>query len=208
MLMAHWDTREYADLDPNVNNRSKPIIGANDGASGVSILLSIAEILNISPVLNIGIDLLFVDGEDMGKAGDPDNFGIGTQIFSKNIPKPEPKFAICIDMVADYEQRFPMEIFSMRQAPEIVQEVWDLANNLGFHQFEYKIGTAIMDDHYYLYKHANIPAIDIIDFEYPNEFENYWHTLQDIPEHCSTESLSAVGTVVTHYLYIKDKEFE
>ena len=75
-------------------------------------------------------------------------------------------------------------------------------------QFEKKIGPAIMDDHYYLYKYAKIPAIDIIDFDYPNKEINYWHTIQDVPENCSSQSLSAIGTVMTQYIYQKDIEYE
>ena len=206
MLMAHWDTREFADQDLNPENRSLPILGANDGASGVAVLLTLAEILHTLPPLNIGVDLLFVDGEDMGKSGDPDKFGLGTQAFAKHVPEPRPQFAICIDMVADQEQHFPIERFSLQQAPDIVQSIWTLANDLGYPQFENRIGPAVMDDHYYLYKYAKIPAIDIIDFEYPNKDVNYWHTLQDIPENCSTESLEAVGTVMTHFIYKVDEE--
>ena len=206
MLMAHWDTREFADQDLNPENRSLPILGANDGASGVAVLLTLAEILHTLPPLNIGVDLLFVDGEDMGKSGDPDKFGLGTQAFAKHVPEPRPQFAICIDMVADQEQHFPIERFSLQQAPDIVQSIWTLANDLGYPQFENRIGPAVMDDHYYLYKYAKIPAIDIIDFEYPNKDVNFWHTLQDIPENCSTESLEAVGTVMTHFIYKIDEE--
>ena len=206
MLMAHWDTREFADQDLNPENRSLPILGANDGASGVAVLLTLAEILHTLPPLNIGVDLLFVDGEDMGKSGDPDKFGLGTQAFAKHVPEPRPQFAICIDMVADQEQHFPIERFSLQQAPDIVQSIWTLANDLGYPQFENRIGPAVMDDHYYLYKYAKIPAIDIIDFEYPNKDVNYWHTLQDIPENCSTESLEAVGVVMTHFIYKVDEE--
>ena len=208
MLMAHWDTREYADKDLNSKNHLLPILGANDGGSGVSILLTLAEIINKNPINNIGIDFLFVDGEDMGKYGDPDSWGLGTQAFAKKIPAPKPKFAVCIDMVADYDQHFPIEYFSLIQAPEIVNSIWSLANELGYSQFENKVGKAIMDDHYYLYKYAKIPAIDIIDFDYPNQHENFWHTINDTPENCSAKSLEAVGTVMTHFIYTKNKEFE
>tara|TARA_B110000438_G_C15792786_1_gene641494 strand:- start:511 stop:1353 length:843 start_codon:yes stop_codon:yes gene_type:complete len=207
MIMAHWDTREVADQDPNINNRNLPILGANDGASGVSVLLTLAEILSKTQLLNIGVDLLFVDGEDMGHSGDPEKFGLGTQAFSKHVPEPRPQFAICVDMVADQDQHFPIEQFSLKQAPELVQSIWSLAQKLGYSQFENRIGQAIMDDHYYLYKYAKIPAIDIIDFEYPNSSTNYWHTLQDIPENCSATSLEAVGTVLTHFIYIEDAKF-
>ena len=205
MLMAHWDTREFADQDLNIENRKLPILGANDGASGVAILLTLAEIIHSLPLLNIGVDLLFVDGEDQGNKGNPESFGLGTQAFSKHIPMPKPTIAICIDMVADHDQHFPIEYFSLQQAPEVVEEVWALANKLGYTQFENKLGPAIMDDHYYLYKFAQIPAIDIIDFNYPNSEINYWHTLQDIPENCSHQSLEVVGTVMTHYIYNKDQ---
>ncbi len=208
MIMAHWDTREFADQDLDPQNRSLPILGANDGASGVAVLLTLAEILHSLPLLNIGIDLLFVDGEDMGKSGDPDKFGLGTKAFAKHVPEPRPQFAICLDMIADHEQHFPKEYFSLQQAPEVVQIIWELANDLGYPQFENRIGPAVMDDHYYLYKYAKIPAIDIIDFEYPNKDMNYWHTLQDIPENCSKESLEVVGTVITHFIYQQDRDFK
>ena len=204
MLMAHWDTREFADQDLEPDNHSLPILGANDGASGVAVLLILAEILHTLPPLNIGIDLLFVDGEDMGKPGDPDKFGLGTQAFAKHVPEPRPQFAICLDMVADKEQHFPIERFSQQQAPEVVQAIWTLANDLGYTQFDIVMGKAVMDDHYYLYKYAKIPAIDIIDFEYPNKDMNYWHTLQDTPKNCSAESLEAVGSVITHFIYRQD----
>jgi len=207
IIMAHWDSREFADRDPIMTNRKLPILGANDGASGVAVILTLAEILHKHPVLNIGIDLLLVDGEDQGVSGDPESFGIGTQLFSKNIPNPRPNFAICLDMVADHEQHFLMEQFSLMQAPNIVDEIWTLANDLGYSQFEKKIGHAVMDDHYYLYKHAQIPAIDIIDFDYPNKQINFWHTIQDNPENCSSESLKSIGLVMVQYIYGKDLEY-
>ena len=103
-------------------------------------------------------------------------------------------------MIADKEQHFPIEHFSLKQAPEVVEAIWTLANNLGYTQFENRMGHAVMDDHYYLYKYSNIPAIDIIDFDYPNSTTNYWHTISDIPENCSTESLEVVGTVITQFI--------
>ena len=207
MFMAHWDTREFADQDPDPKKQKLPVIGANDGASGVAVLLTLAEILHILPLLNIGIDLLFVDGEDQGRSGDPENFGLGTQAFAKHIPEPWPQFAICLDMVADYEQEFLIEYFSLQQAPEVVQVIWTLANALGYTQFKNRVGQAVMDDHYFLYKYTKIPAIDIIDFNYPNSETNFWHTTQDIPENCSTESLKDVGTVITQFIYRQDADY-
>ena len=127
MLMAHWDTREFADKDLNIENRSKPIIGANDGASGVAVLLMLAKILKEYELANIGVDLLFTDAEDMGREGDSNNFSIGAQLFSKNVPEPKPNHAICVDMVGDSELEFKKEYFSMIYAPDLVDEIWNLA---------------------------------------------------------------------------------
>ena len=207
MLMAHWDTREFADQDPDPQNIKMPVIGANDGASGVAVLLVLAEILHTLPLLNIGVDILFVDGEDQGRPGDTDSFGLGTRAFANHIPEPRPQFAICLDMVADYEQHFLIEHFSAKQAPELVYAIWSLANNLGYTQFEHRMGHAVYDDHYFLYKYAKIPAIDIIDFDYPNPKINYWHTVQDIPANCSVKSLESIGTVMTHFIYQQDAEY-
>ena len=206
MLMAHWDTREIADMDPDSTNHNTPIIGANDGASGVAILMEMAKILNNNPLSNLGVDLLLVDGEDIGRAGDGENFGLGTREFAQNIPLPIPDMAICLDMVADKEPRFPIEINSFYQAQFLVREIWEIAHQLGYDAFENTFGGAITDDHTVLYKYSKIPAIDIIDFEYPNQELNYWHTLKDIPENCSAETLGMVGTVVTTFIYQKDQQ--
>jgi len=205
LFMAHWDTREIADKDENMKNRNIPIIGANDGASGVAVLLEIGNMLKSLPLENIGIDILLVDGEDMGREGDVNNFGLGTQIFSKKIPYPLPVYAICLDMVADKEQQFLMEQYSLMSNQKLVKDIWDLANYLGYNQFVYEVGPAIVDDHYFFSKLTGIPAIDIIDFNYPNANENYWHTLKDTPDKCSVESLEAVGTVVSTFIYHQDR---
>lgn len=206
LLMAHWDTREIADKDPILKNQSKPILGANDGASGISVLMVMAEILKENKLNTIGVDLLFVDGEDMGKAGEPQNFGLGTIQFSKKIPKPYPKYAVCLDMVGDAEPSFYMEPYSLQQAPRLIKEVWAIAENLGYKEFEPRIGKPVFDDHRVLFIHTGIPSIDIIDFEYPNADTNYWHTLSDIPENCSPRTLERVGTVVTTLIFQEDFE--
>ncbi len=204
MLLAHWDTREIADNDPIDSLKNTPILGANDGASGVAVLLTLAEILHEAP-LNFGVDLLFVDGEDMGVPGISGSYGLGTKEVSALLPKPYPAFAICLDMVGDSEQVFFMEYYSVLNARDVVANVWNLARDLGYSQFIPKIGTAIEDDHHVLWKHTGIPAIDIIDFQYPNADTNYWHTTLDTPDKCSAESLSAVGTVITELLYLENE---
>ena len=199
LLMAHWDTREIADKDDNISNHLKPILGANDGASGISILMVLSEIFNKNKLHNLGVDLLFVDGEDMGRSGELENYCIGTTAFCEVIPNPIPSYAICIDMVADKNPIFPIEYFSYQQAPSIVNEIWSLANELGYDEFQKKIQGPIYDDHRALYIHSGIPAIDIIDFDYP-----HWHTINDIPENCSPKGLKIVGEVLCEYLYRKE----
>ena len=205
MILAHWDTREFADKDSNFNKIDLPApIGANDGASGVAILMTLAEMLSNNPPTNIGVDLLFLDAEDMGIYNNPDTWALGAKSFSKDIKKPLPKYAICLDMVGDKNQEFFIERFSYEYAPDIVNKVWRLANELGYSQFKYILGQGIIDDHYILYKETGIPSIDIIDFQYPDNTKNYWHTIEDTPDKCSASSLEAVGTVIATLIYKED----
>ena len=199
LLLAHWDTREIADKDKNVENHDKPILGANDGASGIAVLMHLSEIFYNNPLNNLGVDLLFVDGEDMGRNGELKNFCLGTKLFSKNIKSPYPKLAICLDMVADKDPQFKMEYFSYIQAEKELKEIWSLANMLGYKEFTNVITNPIYDDHRALFVETGIPAIDIIDFDYP-----YWHTLEDTIDKCSSETLSIVGNLMCEYLYRKD----
>jgi len=201
LLMAHWDTREIADKDLDISNYNTPILGANDGASGVAILMEFASIFNDNRFKNLGIDLLFVDAEDMGRSGDLEHFSVGTKLFSKNITQDQYLVAICLDMVADIDPEFKIEYFSYLQGKEFVYEIWDLANSLGYKEFSYDITQPIYDDHRAFYEETKIPSIDIIDFDYP-----YWHTIEDTPNKCSSYTLEIVGTVMLEYLYKKDEE--
>ena len=113
---------------------------------------------------NIGIDILLVDGEDMGVEGEIDSWGIGTQFFAREIPAPKPEFGICLDMVGDYSPEFLIEYYSYQFAPDIVSDVWSLANSIGYDEFKLTIGQPIIDDHYMLYKYGGVQAINIIAF--------------------------------------------
>jgi len=203
MLLAHYDTRAIADQDPDPARRSQPILGANDGASGVAILLALAEIMAGAPP-SIGVDLLFVDAEDMGRAGDPENFCLGTKAFIDEIGTylegVWPRYAVLLDMVGDADLSLPIEYYSWRDARDVVRRIWNLARELGYDQFKMEVGSAIYDDHVPLLE-AGIPAVDIIDFNYPDEETNYWHTLEDTPDKCSAESLEVVGTVIINLIY-------
>ncbi|UCH62376.1 MAG: M28 family peptidase [Fidelibacterota bacterium] len=203
LLLAHYDTRSIADQDPDPGNRSKPILGANDGASGVAILLTLADIL-AGEIPPIGVDLLFVDAEDVGRSGDLDNYSLGTKAFLAEMNELlgglRPQYAVLIDMVGDAELTLPIEYNSWRDARQLTQRIWNLARDLGYSQFRFEVGAQIYDDHVPLLE-AGIPAVDIIDFNYPYPGKNYWHTLEDTPDKCSPESLEAVGTVLTTLIY-------
>lgn len=202
LIGAHWDTRAVSDEELNEQNKSKPVIGANDGASGTAVLMELATIFsqNEPP---IGVDLVFFDAEDVGINGKPLTFAMGSEFFSKNLPIEKPKSAIIVDMVGDKYLNIPIERLSYNFNPELVKELWTLAKDLSLNAFDYKIGYEIYDDHVPLWENAQIPAIDIIDFDYPNLFYNHWHTQNDIPENCSPQSLHQVGTLLLNYIYAK-----
>jgi len=200
LIGAHWDTRPWADEDPDTEKRNDPIIGANDGASGVAVILELARILNASPP-PIGITLVLFDGEDMGRSGTPKSYAQGSLAFAKDLPIEKPDEAIILDMIGDAELHIPIERYSYQQNRQLVKKLWGLAKVLSLDAFESRIEYSIYDDHVPLWAEAKIPAVDIIDFNYPNSYTNYWHTTKDLPENCSAESLGQVGTLLVHYIY-------
>lgn len=200
LLCAHWDSRPRAEYDENHSRRNEPIPGANDGASGVGVLLELARLLKETPP-SVGVDLVLFDGEDYGKDGDHALYLIGSRYFARNKAVDYlPRFGILLDMVGDTYLDLPKEANSLKFAPDIVSLVWNTAHELGISQFLNEQGEEILDDHIPL-NEAGIKTIDIIDFNYPDDTNRYWHTHQDTPEHCSPESLEAVGTVITHVVY-------
>lgn len=198
-LAAHWDTRPVADRDPNPENRRTPIIGANDGASGVAVLLEIARNLKLSEP-EIGVDLILFDGEDFGEEGNLDDYFLGSKIFAQNAPNYKPRFGILLDMIGDAQLSIPIEGFSQEFLPHVVNKVWSTAESLGEFVFERQFGSYINDDHKILIE-KGIPCIDLIDFAYPDESHRYWHTLEDTPDKCSPESLGSVGRVLLNVIY-------
>ena len=200
LLGAHWDTRPTADHDVNPERRNKPILGANDGASGVAVLLETARILTQNPH-DETIYIVFFDAEDLGIEGNPRSYALGAQHFAKNLPIPKPDNAIVLDMVGDAELHLPIERNSYVQNPTLVKILWTLADGLELKAFDKQLQYEIYDDHVPLWEEAQIPAIDIIDFNYPNRRSNFWHTHEDIPIHCSAESLYQVGTLLMHYVF-------
>jgi glutaminyl-peptide cyclotransferase len=200
LLCAHWDTRPRAEHDENKALRDKPIVGANDGASGVAVLLQIATLLKKTPP-QVGVDIVLFDGEDYGREGDTGMYLLGSRYFASNIDRGSiPRFGILLDMIGDTFLEIPREQNSMRFAPDVMNMVWTKAQELGVSQFLDAPGEEIMDDHLPL-NQAGIKTIDLIDFDYPDQTNRYWHSHQDTPDHCSAESLEAVGTVLTHVLF-------
>jgi glutaminyl-peptide cyclotransferase len=200
LLVAHWDTRPHADQDPNPANREKPILGANDGASGVAVLLELARIMKSHPP-PIGVDLLLVDGEDYGKEGDTQNYLLGSRHFARNVPTGfAPMFGIVLDMIGDTQLEIRKESYSLKYSPDVVNLVWSAAREVGSNQFSELTQGFVTDDHLPLIE-AGIKTIDLIDFDYPDGTNRYWHTLEDTPDKCSPESLEAVGRVITYVVY-------
>jgi glutaminyl-peptide cyclotransferase len=195
LLCAHWDTRPWADSDPDPKNHKTPIIGANDGASGVAVLLEIARLLKQQKPL-VGVDIVLFDGEDSGQEGQSRSYAKGSAAFAQRFGfLYRYKWGILLDMIGDKDLTIFKENYSNQYAPFVVNMVWNKAAELGITEFRPMTGYAVFDDHVPLLE-VGIPCIDLIDFNYPA-----WHTLKDTPEQCSAASLEKVGTVVTHVLY-------
>ena len=205
IISAHWDTRPWADQEDLRQDRDQPIIGANDGASGVAILLELAKIMGENPP-PIGVNLVFFDGEDLGVPGENSTYCQGSRFFAKNLPIPRPDEAINLDMVGDKQLVLPIERYSLEYHPKLVRHLWDRAKDMGLDAFIGRVDYAIYDDHIPLNEIAGIPSIDIIDFKYPNSYANFWHTLNDIPENCSEESLGQVGALMVDYIYNREEQ--
>jgi Zn-dependent M28 family amino/carboxypeptidase len=194
LFVAHWDSRPVADKDPNLGRQRLPVAGANDGASGVAVLLGIADALKARPPA-LGVDLLFVDGEDYGDFSDSTETLIGTWYFVSHKPAAyQPLFALVFDMVGDKDLQIYYEGNSHSFAPEVVQRVWQTADRLGYGRtFIHGVRHTLIDDHVPLQR-AGIHAIDLIDYDYgPNNA--YWHTGEDTIDKISAASLAIVGNV-------------
>jgi hypothetical protein len=187
LLCAHWDTRPRADRDPDPANRAQPVPGANDGASGVAVLLEIARALKAQPPRQ-RVTIVLFDGEDYGPTAD--RMFLGSRFFAEGFAGPPVSWGVLLDMVGDRDLRIPVERASQQSAPKIVDRVWQAAERVGAAAFVREAGQRVMDDHVFLLR-KGIPCIDVIDFDYP-----YWHTIADTPDKCSPESLGQVGRAV------------
>lgn len=204
LLLAHWDTRPWADEDPNPANHKQPVPGANDGASGVGVLLEVArQLAENNP--GRGVDILFVDAEDRGISQNEDSWALGARYFASNpiVKGYEPKEAILLDMVGAPGACFSREQYSAMYAPELLNKVWSIAQESGFGDyFKDEISGAVTDDHVQLLE-AGIPAIDIIDFRSGPDagFNPTWHTVSDNMENIDKETLRVVGQTILNYIF-------
>lgn len=213
LLFAHWDSRPFADQD--TKDLTKPILGANDGASGVGILIEVARQLSIKKP-TIGVDIIFFDAEDYGQPNsamtmmDSDSWCLGSQYWAKNLHKPNYKadFGILLDMVGNANALFTQESISMKYAPQIVTKVWNTAAELGYSNYfvneqTFFVGT---DDHKYVNELASIPSIDIIHYERSTgNFHPSWHTHNDNMDVISKPTLLAVGETLLAVIYKESK---
>jgi len=210
LLCAHWDSRPFADHDPDPGNRYKPVMGANDGASGVGVLLEVARQLSLEKP-GSGVDIVLFDLEDYGEHRDwrgeasSDSWCLGSQHWSRNPHRPgyKARYGVLLDMVGASDAVFPMDGTSMYFAPAIVKMVWAAARGLGYSRyFRDRESDPLIDDHLYVNRIARIPTIDIIHYD-PDSgaFASSWHTIGDTLDKIDAGTLRAVGRTLLALIY-------
>lgn len=212
LLLSHWDSRPFADNDPDVTKHRTPIDGVNDGASGVGVLLEAARQFSIKAPA-VGVDILFVDGEDYGapqneKSEIEDDWALGAQYWARNphVPAYSARFGILLDMVGAEGATFTLEGTSMYFAPDIMNNVWRIAAKLGYTSyFVPENSNAITDDHVYINQQRQVPTIDIIQHDPSTEsgFYKHWHTIKDDMAGIDKNTLRAVGETVVTTVYLE-----
>lgn len=216
LLCAHWDTRMFSDHDVNPDNRLKPVAGANDGGSGVAVLLELARHFSTANWTDFGVDIVLFDVEDQGF---PDNLGykqpgdtrktwcLGSQYWAANRHRPSfnYQYGILLDMVGAEDAIFPREGHSVKFAPRIVKMIWNTARDLGYgNYFSGEMGVDLIDDHYFINKIAKIPTVDIIHHRpLTGGFSANWHTQYDDMKGISKAPLMAVGHTIMQITYLE-----
>jgi glutaminyl-peptide cyclotransferase len=206
LLCAHYDTRPLPEMDPNPRLRNEGLfVGANDGASGVAVLMELGNHVKSLPD-GYGLDFALFDAEELvyGRRG---TYFLGSREFAERYVKEKRDYeyiaGVLLDMVGDADLTIYQEQHSVGWANTrpIVQEIWDTAARLGVNEFIPRVGYMVQDDHLPLNRIAEIPTIDVIDFEYPDRQNSYWHTTNDQPGRCSAASLGKVGLVMLEWLH-------
>ncbi len=215
VLSAHWDTRHIADSPLSKERQNEPILGADDGASGVGVLLEIARQLQANPI-DLGVDIVLFDAEDYGESREQYanaaeereslySWALGSQHWAKNVHASGIQYGILLDMVGAKGARFPKEAYSMQFAPEVVDKVWKLANQMGYgNYFHNAAGGGVTDDHVFVNNIAGIKMIDIINLPIDSDnkgFGSHWHTHNDDLDVIDKRSLRAVGQVLLAVIY-------
>jgi hypothetical protein len=195
LLAAHYDSRPWADQDPDSTLRTQPIPGAVDGASGTGVLIEMGRLLGERMPRDIGVDLVFFDGEDYGKEGDLDYYLLGSKHLAANLEGYRPDHAILLDMVGGVGTRIAPEGYSMQYAPELTDTLFARAAALKLGYFTNEPGAPMIDDHVPFLR-VGIPMVDLFGYEY-----DQWHTLADTPDRCSPELVGQVGALLVDFLY-------
>lgn len=201
LLCAHWDSRPWADNDPDSTKHKEPVMGANDGASGVAVLLEMARLFSVQKP-DVGVDIVLFDLEDIGdeKAEEfPDRlnpFAIGALKFVDMNPSYNPEWGILLDMVGDKNLEIPKEANSVARAGSVLDKVWAAAKKFGYSEFKDTNGGGVGDDHIIFLK-KYIPVADLVHSPFPE----YWHTTHDTPDKCSKESLEKIGKILVEVIY-------
>lgn len=212
LVCAHWDSRPWADNDPDSTNWRKPVMAANDGASGVGVMLELARLLQNDTAATVGVDFVCFDAEDWGTpqwSDMPDNadsWALGAQHWAETLPDAaKPVCGILLDMVGAQGAKFYQEGVSKQYASELLNRVWRTASQIGYGSFfPMSDGGMITDDHVPVNEKAGIPCIDIIPF-FPDcqqsSFGPTWHAVSDDIDHIDRNSLKAVGQVLVQMLW-------
>lgn len=205
-LFAHWDTRPWADNDADKKNHRTPVLGANDGASGVGVLLEMARLIQQQQP-ELGIDIIFLDAEDYGESSNDDSWGLGAQHWARHphVGGYNARYGILLDMVGGKNATFFKESYSIKFAPDVTKKVWEKANKLGYGRFFInEDGGQITDDHVFINRIANIKTIDIVP-NHPeceqSSFGPTWHTVNDNMDNIDRSTLKAVGQTVLDVIY-------
>lgn len=195
MLASHYDSRPWADQDPDSTRHGQPVPGAVDGACSTGILLEMGRLLGARMPREIGVDLVFFDGEDYGKTEAYDNYLLGSRYFAGNLAGYRPECVIVLDMVGGVDTRVGREGYSQENARALTDSLFARARRLQLDYFVDHVGPPIFDDHVPLLR-AGLPAVDLFGYDY-----TYWHTVDDTPDKCDPGRIGQVGTLLTDFLY-------